>query len=195
MKVKIGPYVNWIGPYQIAEELLFWLDRDHELVDRFGDWLAGPDDRPSVLLRFCQWVHDRRQRTVKVKIDPWDTWSMDHTLAHIILPMLRQLRDEKHGSPQVPDSDVPRYLRSTSTSPRSGVDEDADRNLHQRWDWILGEMIWTFEQLVKDDWTDQYYTVQADGKKDWDKKAYTKGQRRLSRGLMFFGRYYQSLWD
>ena len=36
---------------------------------------------------------------VKVKIDKYDTWSMDTTLAHIVIPMLKQLKDTKHGVP------------------------------------------------------------------------------------------------
>ena len=35
---------------------------------------------------------DRRTQKVKVRIDKWDTWSMDDTLAHIVLPMLAQLK-------------------------------------------------------------------------------------------------------
>jgi len=27
MKVYIGPYVDWIGPYQIAEKILFWIPK------------------------------------------------------------------------------------------------------------------------------------------------------------------------
>jgi len=50
-----------------------------------------------------------------VKIDRWDTWSMDHTLAKIILPMLKQLKDTKHGSAIVDLEDVPEELRGTST--------------------------------------------------------------------------------
>ena len=38
-------------------------------------------------------------RTEKIHIDPWDTWSMDYTLALIILPMLNQLKESKHGAP------------------------------------------------------------------------------------------------
>ena len=34
-----------------------------------------------------------------IRIDPWDTWSMDHTLAEIIHPMLKQLRKTAHGAP------------------------------------------------------------------------------------------------
>ena len=56
---------------------------------------------------------ERPDRDIQVQIDPWDTWSMDHTLAHIILPMLKQLRNTKHGSPNVDNTDVPEYLCST----------------------------------------------------------------------------------
>jgi len=27
MKINIGPYINYLGPYQIAEKLLFWMDK------------------------------------------------------------------------------------------------------------------------------------------------------------------------
>ena len=37
--------------------------------------------------------------SVDVRIDKQDTWSMDYTLAHVILPMLIQLKETKHGSP------------------------------------------------------------------------------------------------
>ena len=40
-----------------------------------------------------------KSRKVKIKIDRHDTYSMDHTLALIILPMLVQLRNTKHGIP------------------------------------------------------------------------------------------------
>ena len=47
---------------------------------------------------------------VKVQIDKWDTWNMDCTLAHIIHPMLVQLKATKHGAPNVDDCDVIKFL-------------------------------------------------------------------------------------
>jgi hypothetical protein len=38
------------------------------------------------------WFGYSPSQSIKVKIDKWDTWSMDCTLAHIILPMLVQLK-------------------------------------------------------------------------------------------------------
>ena len=45
------------------------------------------------------YTDDGEDQVVEVQIDPWDTWNMDHTLAHIILPMLIQLKETKHGYP------------------------------------------------------------------------------------------------
>ena len=32
MKVTIGKYVDWFGPFQLAEKLLFWMDKDDDRV-------------------------------------------------------------------------------------------------------------------------------------------------------------------
>ena len=75
MKVKIGNYINYIGPHQIAEKLLFWVKDDPEedtIVDRFGAWLSGDDEHDTLLYRFCNWVHSKREQSVKVHIDPED---------------------------------------------------------------------------------------------------------------------------
>lgn len=76
-------------------------------------------------------------------------------------------------------------------------------------------MIWTFEQILDDDWESQY-TIQ-EGEIDWDdypedegkeviplrwKKEYIVNwegrnahQERITNGLRLFGKYYQGLWD
>jgi hypothetical protein len=84
-----------------------------------------------------------------IKIDPWDTWSMDHTLALIIHPMLKQLFKSKQGAPYTEDEDVPEHLRSTNAKPKKN-DWDIDSNHFKRWDWIMKEMIWVFGELAKD---------------------------------------------
>jgi len=62
-----------------------------------------------------------KAQKVNVHIDKWDTWSMDATLAHIIVPMLKQLKATKHGAPLVELEDVPEHLRSEKTD-EYGVD-------------------------------------------------------------------------
>jgi len=45
------------------------------------------------------WFNYSPKQSVKVKIDTYDTFSMDHTLACIILPMLKQLKETTHCYP------------------------------------------------------------------------------------------------
>ena len=53
MKVYIGPYKNWFGPYQLAEKVLFWLDSQDERVHKLGEFFAhgfqkAPEDNPNI---------------------------------------------------------------------------------------------------------------------------------------------------
>jgi len=167
MKVQIGPYRNWIGPYQIAEKILFWMDRyDDNRVHDFGTWL---DKNIPGLTRFCHWVESKKKRKIKIKIDPYDTWSMDHTLALIILPMLIQLRDTKHGSPLVDLEDVPGELRTVGHEDWSSqlefkfddhkqYENDSWDMTHRRWVWVLNEMIFAFECVLNEDWDEQFWS-------------------------------------
>jgi hypothetical protein len=140
---------------------------------------------------------------------------MDHTLALIVLPMLKQLKATKHGSPLVDDEDVPENLRSTAAGPKEN-EWDTDSNHFKRWDWVMDEMIFAFESLdggINADWEEQFTTgdydfrsvKQEDGnylmvhgpnhtaETDWDaRKEYGK---RIQNGFRLFGKYYQNLWD
>ena len=112
MKVYISNYRDhWISPYTVLEKVFFWreIDYDEPIIDK---WANRLEPISEALQKFLNFV---RPRVVDVKIDYWDTWSMDSTLAPIILPMLKQLRDTKHGSPMVDMEDVPEYMRTTTT--------------------------------------------------------------------------------
>ena len=130
---------------------------------------------------------------------------MDNTLAPIILPMLKQLKETKHGSPWTDDEDVPEELRSTSAPPLEN-DYDTDDNHHKRWDWVLDEMIWAFEQKTRDDWEGDYYKYEDDPtnteglglglKLVWEDPEGSKAhQERMSNGFRLFGKYFEALWD
>jgi hypothetical protein len=140
---------------------------------------------------------------------------MYHTLAYIILPMLKQLKETKHGAPYVDDEDVPEHLRSTSAPPKEN-EYDTDSNHFARWDWVLDEMIFAFDCQVGDnkEWEDQFYTgvsdyifVKVEGTnvsrlehgpkhtRKWDKEGYTKFHDRMRNGYRLFGKYYENLWD
>ena len=196
MKVYIGPYKEWWGPYQIANLIPFLSE---ETKENIGCWLSK-----TWVNDFCNWFYSKNERTIKVRIDKYDTWSMDNTLAHIILPMLKQLQATKHGAPFTDDADVPEYLRSYMAQPKEN-EWDIDDLHFMRWDWILKEMIWAFEQKVDDTSEDQFFDhSQWNGKKPWDpeytgpefdKEGYDKWHERKSNGFRLFGKYYENLWD
>jgi hypothetical protein len=167
MKVYISNYrYHWISPYTILEKVFFWreIDYDEPIIDKWAN-------RLEPISKAIQKVLDTvRPRVVDVKIDYWDTWSMDSTLAPIILPMLKQLRDTKHGSPMVDMEDVPEYMRTTTTE-----DWDSQRafdfynedvpdgyDVHKRWEWVLNEMIFAFEHLIDDSWEEAYSSGEFD---------------------------------
>ena len=214
MRIKIGPYRNWIGPYQIAKAIFFWTERhpddklmerwDYKLEDKFGDWLAkDKDGNDSRLTKFCVWLDSKRQRNIKIHIDPWDTWSLDHTLSLIVVPMLKQLQATKHGAPLVDDEDVPEYLRSTA-APAKENDWDIDGNHFKRWDWVMDEMIWAFEQIADTDSEDKFFEYPTEKFDDvnerisaikMDKEGLDKHNARIANGLRLFAKYYRGLWD
>jgi len=126
---------------------------------------------------------------INVVIDEYDTWSMDNTLAHIVLPMLKQLKKTKNGAPNVDWEDVPRELRPSGEEIHT-YNKNGETDLHffDRWDWVLDEMIYAFDCKANKD--DVYMRFEIDDRKSMDKE-----QRRISNGFRLFGKYYESLWD
>ena len=127
-----------------------------------------------------KWFGYVPERKIKVKIDPSDTWSMDDTLSHIVLPMLYQLAKTKHGSPMVDLEDVPFELQ--------GDHEDA---IHDRWDWVMAEMIYAFEEKTND-WEERFFCSEREY--DSYKAEMEEIRGRISNGFRLFGKYYEALW-
>ena len=237
MKVYINKYKDhWISPYTIIDYAFFWTDwskcsrkkgipslEDEKNYVEHPEWVEKATDYLTPISRAIQWVWDKVDRKIDyVKIDRWDTWSMDHTLSYIILPMLKQLKEDKHGAPFVDDEDVPEELKSTSAPPKEN-EYDTDANHFKRWDYVLDEMIFAFEHKVDDSWEDAYrsgdidtiwvpvdakgnevpkgehkYYQMKDGpnhtyKCDYD--AIQKVHDRMKNGFRLFGKYYEALWD
>lgn len=146
------------------------------------------------------------KRDEDIVIHPYDTWSMDHTLALIIVPMLKQLKKTKHGAPNVDASDVPMYLKPKQLEVVRYREEGiTDENFFKRWDYVMDEMIWAFEQIVDDDNEDQFYDhSEVDDNADInararqlkvDREGLDSHHKRINNGLQLFGKYYRSLWD
>jgi hypothetical protein len=215
MKVYIGGYKNFLGPYQLARYILFFIPQvkdkhgfkeDHPIVHRFGHWLAeDKNGEDTWITKACNWLHSKEKRNIKVKLHKYDTWSMDSTLSHIIHPMLIQLKATKHGSPLVDDEDVPEHLRSTAAPPVEN-EWDTDDNLHKRWEWVMDELIWAFGELKDDRPGEDSFYDHSECKKSDDINEQIKKMKvdregldayydRMSNGFRLFGKYYQGLWD
>ena len=227
---------HWISPYTMLDYAFFWtdwskcsrdrrirsLDEESKYVEH-PEWVERWSDRLEPVSRAIQWVLDRVHPAINyVKIDYWDTWSMDHTLSPIILPMLRQLKEKKHGAPFVDDEDVPDHLKSTA-APSKEHDWDTDANHFDRWDWVMSEMIFAFNCKVNDSWEEEFregeidmlwVPVDRDGNqvpkgehnfyqmKDGPKNTYKcdyEGMKvveaRIQNGFRLFGKYFSALWD
>ena len=186
MKVYIGPYTKWVGVFQIVDFFMkplksFGVNEDMRFD--VGEWIDGKIPQIHNLLN---WVDSKKERNVKVKIDKYDTWNMDHTLSLVIYPLLIRLKEDKHGAPLVDDNDVPEELKSTSAAPK--INEwDTDENHFKRYDYVLDEMIWKFKQISE---CIEVYPGDGPG----EMEAYKEHDRRIEEGLRLFGRYFRSLW-
>ena len=218
MKIFMGSFSRWWHPNRIL--LPFKHIFNISDADYYGSFLSKED---SVIYRFEQTKlgrflkgksYETKQR-VYVKIDKWDTWSADNTLAQIILPMLKQLKATKQGSPLVDLNDVPEDLRpSEEASADNGYIDDTH---HQRWEYVIDEMIWAFEQKNREWWQGDYVIehaeinfddteeVEVDGEiyhelkwkneGKYDRDGEKDHQERMSNGFRLFGKYYEALWD
>lgn len=204
MKVYMNGYKNnWISPFTILEKLVFWRDIDYDepVIERWANRLVP-------VCEAYRWIADRINRNIRwVKIDHYDVWSMDHTLAHIIVPLLKELQRVKHGAPAVDLADVPRHLHPTPAQQlKFKTTGHTDPKFFERWNWVLGEMIWAHEQFLLDDPDGQFYdhTRARDPADDLttqvskirvDRRGLKAYHDRWNNGLRLFGKYYRSLWD
>jgi hypothetical protein len=241
MKVYINQFRNhWISPYTLIDLLFFWTHwsqchRSKEMrhavegtevtatwTDRPA-WVKLTHDKLLIISKMVQKILDLIHPKIDfVKIDRWDTWNMDCTLAVISLPMLRQLKSTNQAAPMVDDEDVPEELKSTM-APLKENEYDIDANHFKRWDWVLSEMIFAFECKLDPSWQDKFSSGEIDKMSvpiDRSGNEVPKSQAKLFRwedgpnhtyqcdyagmrlvelriqnGFCLFGRYYQNLWD
>jgi hypothetical protein len=145
------------------------------------------------------------ERKISVKIDKWDSWNADHSLALIAVPLLIQLKETKQGSPNVDDTDVPEHLRSTA-APAKENEWDTDDNWHLRWDYVMNEMIYAMQEIANHNKGEEIFWdhSEVDETKGimeqvhamkLDREGLDIYQQRIQKGCELFGKYFQSLWD
>jgi len=194
MKVYIGPYrTNHISAYTLFDKYVSWKYKEPY-------WQVDPDNMTKVdkvVERICDHIQTvlnytinkligGLERKVKVRIDKYDTWSMDHTLSFIIHPMLVQLRDTNHGYFTPDPEDVPHLGKGEETD-----HGHSDSLAQERYNWVMDELVWTFENIKNDCDYDLFYTEE----KGWNREAMDAHHERIKNGLRLFGKYYRALWD
>lgn len=161
-----------------------------------------------------------KERKISIKIDKWDTWGLDNTLALIILPALLQLRENKNGVPtEFADTGGNDFdMQDSFDFYKESADYAFERGI-ERWNEVLEKMIWSFEQLATENYEEVYHhgdtsyswvgesTVTAAGQtvyrmvdnnptKNWyDQEGHKIHDERIQEGLELFGKYYRSLWE
>jgi len=207
MKVKIGKYPTRLTSklYERHMNNKYGIMNWPELYDYVDYYIEAVDSMWQDIYNIINWIwFDRLEQKQIIQIDPQDTWSMDHTLAPIILPMLKQLKETKHGSPSVDNEDVPKELRATKREITAYAKKgETDKKWHDRWDYVIDEMIWAFEQKCRDHWESDYYGDYIEGSDgpfsgafEWtDDEGRVAHQERMTNGFKLFGKYYENLWD
>ena len=154
MKVHIGPY------------------RDPFIVFTFLDNIGFPRKANKKLKSV--WSRLIGERKIEVKIDNYDVWSADRTLALVILPMLKRFREDMNGVPC------------------DFVTGESDEEFQQgeiAWELTVDKMIFSFQSIVNDD-----DILDFDLKTPEGKAAYFGHEAKVQEGLELFGKYFRNLW-
>lgn len=211
MKVFIGKYKPYYNVYNIVDRLQK-IGVSEERCEAISDWLVDHTPAQTIL----DWINEHNKRKEKIRIDRWDKWSADHTLSLIIHPLLIEISKDKTGCPMVDLEDVPEHLRYIKGTD-SGDNEWDKQSLfwmQERWQWVIGEMIFAHGCIIDDNDGMQFHHGDSDiiweeaGIKDgemtytirhkpdywYDKEGHDKHQKRIDNGLRLFGKYYRTLW-
>jgi hypothetical protein len=219
MKVIIGNYYkNWYR----SNIHMSYMNKKHgyeweENTNKFEVFLEKVESTlQSIYNATINKVVDLRpKRKVYVRVDDYDVWNADDTLAHIILPVLIKVRESKYGTPHIDDEDVPENIRSTAATKPKEHEWDSDEFQEARWQYAIGEMIYAFECAINEDWEEQFYSGEYDyihvpeeidggicytlkeGPNHTfkvDREGMDAAWDRRKNGLRLFGKYYHSLW-
>jgi hypothetical protein len=196
MKVYIGKYRTFFSIYKLIDKLQK-VGVKEDTCDKIGDWF----DRclPFIqkgLVRLDIWRNRKSTQNSFVKIDYYDTWNVDGTIASIVAPLLKTFINEK-------DESYPGQFEN-----------------YEQWEEVMKKMLWSFEQLNAD-WESQFYEVTKskisfnvirDDKPGsgyqifnrmnfdgditrWAPRASEEHRKRIQDGLDLFAKHYFSLWN
>src|SRR3990170_2491563 len=149
-----------------------------------------------------------KKRKEEVRIDEWDTFSLDHTLALIIYPALVKFKEARKKMPGV-------------SSPFFEYGDELDEHGHhtrkalniaeKRYIKFINECIWAFGEIARNNPGEKKF-FKKNGKKrktkklenggseiietglDFDKEGHTKYYKRLEAATEAFGKNFQTFW-
>ncbi len=150
------PKWNYVSPYSVYNKIVFWKKTNiNNYNDKFLEKFCVPI--ANILTKVLQF----RLNIKYVKVHSHDVWNADVTLAHIILPVLKEYAINKH-SYFIPDEE-----------------DSLIKDEHLRYKNVMAKMIFSFENLVNDEWDDFH---------DDDVRPI------IENGFRLFGKYYLHLW-
>lgn len=173
MNIKlVKPRDYWLSPYTVIKFLSFGKFKSDSVFAQNLEPVLKPISK--LIQKVCLFFEPKD----KVIIHNYDLWDLDYSLSKIILPSLLRLQENKGGSPLVDDCDVPECIRSTNDK-STRQEWDLDKFYHDRWTFVIEEMIFSFENILSDEC--EFNLSEED-------------QKRIENGLILFGKYYRALW-
>lgn len=148
----------------------------------------------------------------EVILDKEDTWNMDFTVATIVAPLIKQLRETKHSYAAIDKEDVPQELHQTYGT----QGEHTEKYSVQAYEWVLNEIEWAMNEISNENKNEPPHHTKTgtmefgeiDPKKGtgplifngWEStpesiaanKAY---HERIQNGCRLFGLHLMALWD
>ena len=147
-------------------------------VRNFFRWKVWEPISPSMLKHYYQrarYGHSYR-----------DSWSIDSWLLDGMIPMIQEIKDRKLGAPR----DM--YKDEDGVDTDGWPTENADHMATQRWNNILGEIIYGLKcaEHIKDDTYGMINTVPL-----LTKPQYKKMTRSIKKSFNLMGEHLFDLWD
>lgn len=112
----------------------------------------------------------RKNKALRIEIDDYDMWNADHTLALIIVPLLKKLKENSYSFPsEFSEPDIN----------SDGINYGGNGGGHDAWLSVLDQMINGFAIIASDEWP---YHSQED-------------IELAQHGINLFAKYYMNLWN
>lgn len=206
MKVRITRPVRWYTSYDLSNYLATKLNLTDDQQGKLDKTLKYAQPLFRVYNNTRKYLFNTLRD--KIEVHKHDVWSVYDTLAPIILKVLLEYRTRNtHSYGFVDPMDAPAYFHPNCF----GIDKEGhgfDHGALHRWNWLVDELIWTFQALSDEDWNEQFrsvdYSINMDFNEDrtvnfqttgkFDHERHAAYDKRIKQGLILFGKYFEHLW-